>query len=45
MEKKAHRNRLWKLLEKDQILRAMWAYFSLDRAEAKKLLGDARKEE
>ena len=45
VEKKAHRGRLWKLLVKDQLLRVMWAFFSLERAKAKKLLGDARKEE
>ena len=44
VEKKAHRGRLWRMLEKDQFTHGMWEYFYLARAKAKKCLRDAEKE-
>ena len=43
-EKKAHRGRLWRMMEKDQFIQRMWEYFSLARAKAKKFLRNAEKE-
>ena len=31
VEKKAHRGRLWRILEKDQYIQGMWKYFSFER--------------
>ena len=35
VEQKAHRGRLWKMLGKDQLLKGMWVYLSLERASEK----------
>ena len=44
VEKKAHRGRLWRILEKDQYIQGMWKYFSFERSKAKKFMKEAEKE-
>ena len=44
MEKKTHRDRLWRMLGKDQFIQGMWGYFSLERPKAKKCLKDTEEE-
>ena len=44
VEKKAHRGRMWKIMESEQVFRAVWEYFTLKRAEAKNILEDAARE-
>ena len=45
VEKKSHRGRQWRMQGKDQYVRGMWEYFSLERLKAKKFLKDAEKEQ
>ena len=44
VEKKAHRGRLWRMLGKDQYIKGMWEYFSLERVTAKQFRKDAEKD-
>ena len=41
MERKSHRGRIGKVMGNEQFLRGMWEYFTLERAEARKILADA----
>ena len=43
MEKKAHRGRLWKMMENAQYPREMWEYFCQERARVKKFREEAEK--
>ena len=43
MEKKAHRGKMLKIMGNEQFIRGMCEYFTLRRAEAKKILEDAGK--
>ena len=43
VEKKEHRGRLWRMLEKDQYIREMWEYYSCERSKVKKFREDAEK--
>ena len=44
MEKKAQRGIIWNVVGNDQFKREMWEYFTLERAEVKKILSDAAQE-
>ena len=44
VERKAHRGRIWKVMGNEQFLRGMWEYFTLKRADAKKILEDDSRE-
>ena len=46
MGKKAHRGRMWKIMEKEPYLRGMWEHFSFERSKAKKFrqLADEEKQ-
>ena len=44
VEKKAHRGRIWKVMGNEQLIRGMWEYFTLERAEVRKILADASRE-
>ena len=41
---KAHRGRVWKIMGNEQFINGMWKYFTLRRAEAKKILEDAARD-
>ena len=41
VEKKAHRGRIWKVMGNEQLTQGMWKYFTLARAEVRKILADA----
>ena len=42
--KKAHRGRIWRIMGNEQFTRGMWEYFTLKRAEAKRIRDDAARE-
>ena len=42
VEKKAHRGRQWKVFGSEQFLRGMWGYFTLNRADARKMNSSER---
>ena len=44
MEKKAHRGRIWRIMGNEQFTRGMWEYFTLRRAEAKRIRDDTARE-
>ena len=44
VEKKASRGRLWRMLERDQYIQGMLAYFSSERLKAKRFMNEAEKE-
>ena len=44
VEKKAHRGRIWNVIGNEQFRRGMWEYFTLKRAEARKILANAAQE-
>ena len=44
MEKKAHPGRIWKVMGNEQLKRGMWEYFTLERAEVRKILADVSRE-
>ena len=40
-EDKSHQGTIWKVMRNEQFKRGMWEYFTLERAEARKILADA----
>ena len=44
VEQKAHRGRIWKVMGTEQFIRGMWAYFTLERTEVRKILAEASRE-
>ena len=44
MVKKAHRGRTWKGMGNEQVLRGLWEFFTLERAEVRKILAEASRE-
>ena len=44
VEKKAHRDMVWRMLGKDQHVRGMWEYFACERLKAKRFREEAEKE-
>ena len=44
VERKAHRGRIWKVMDNAQFLRGMWEYSTLERAGARTILADAVRE-
>ena len=44
MEKKAYRERMWKMMGKEPYVREMWEHFQAERQKAKKFMKEAEKE-
>ena len=44
VENKAHRGRKWKIMGNEQFIRGVWECYTLERAEAKRILEDASRE-